>query len=306
MPEPGTPEYHRYLSAKKSIDDKSLNPRVWESLTNTLPKGRRLEVLELGAGIGQMMQRVVERGLLTDCRYTAVELERGNVNEGMRRLPEWARASSLGVEKVNNLGFQVRGKDSCFDLSFEPEDALEFLRRPESRSAYDLVIAQAFLDLVDLDTALPLMGSSLRSGGLLYLCINFDGGTILEPTIDKDLDRQIEAIYHRTMDERMIGGRQSGDSVTGRRLFSALRKVGARVLDAGSSDWVVYPNDGGYNGDEEIFLNSIIDTIEGALKVRDEIDSGALDNWIRKRRAQVEGRELVYIAHQLDLLAQVP
>ena len=68
----------------------------------------------------------------------------------------------------------------------------------------------------------------------------------------------------------------------------------------------MYPNDGGYSGDEEIFLNSIINTIEGALKVRDEIDSGALDNWIRKRRAQVEGRELVYIAHQLDLLAQVP
>lgn len=306
MPDPGTPEYHQYLAAKKSIDDRSLNPRVWESLAGALPQGRALDVLELGAGTGAMVQRVMEQGLLTDCRYTAVELERGNVEEAICRLPEWARASGFGVEEVNELGLRVRGKGLHFDLSYDTANALDFLRRPENRSSFDLVIAQAFLDLVDLDAALPLMAGSLKSPGLLYLCINFDGGTIFEPSIDRDLDRRIEDVYHRTMDERMVGGKRSGDSRTGRRLFSGLGKAGARVLDAGASDWVVYPTDAGYDGDEEVFLYAIIDTVEGALQERREIDPKSLVRWAQERRAQVESRELVYIAHQLDVLARVP
>ena len=306
MPEPGTPEYHRYLAAKKSIDDRSLNPRVWESLAGALPRGRTLDVLEVGAGIGQMVQRVIERRLLMDCRYTAVELESGNVEEAMRRLPEWAGELGYGVDGMGERGRRVRGEGLRFDLSCEAANVLEFLKKPESGSAYDLVIAQAFLDLVNLDAALSLMVGSLKSGGLLYVCINFDGGTIFEPTIDGELDRRIEDVYHRAMDERMVGGLRSGDSRTGRRLFSSLRKIGARVLDAGASDWVVYPTDAGYSEDEEVFLHAIIDTVEGALQARQEIDPQALARWVRERRAQIESRELVYIAHQLDVLAQVP
>ena len=204
MPAPGTPEYHRYLAAKKTVDDRSLNLRVWDSLAGALPRGRTLDVLELGAGIGQMVQRVIERRLVADCTYTAVELEAGNVEEAMRRLPEWAGESGYGVEGVGERGLRVRGEGLRFDLSYEAANALEFLKRPENRSAFDLVISQAFLDLVNLDATLPLVAGALKSGGLLYLCINFDGGTIFEPTIDEELDRRIEDVYHRTMDERMI------------------------------------------------------------------------------------------------------
>ena len=306
MPEPGTPEYHRYLAAKKSVDDRSLNPRVWDTLAGALPRGRALDVLELGAGIGQMMQRVIERGLFTDCNYTAIELEQGNVEEAIQWLTEWAGQSGHGVEGMGGRGLRLRGEGMRFDLSFETANALEFLSRFETRSAFDLVIAQAFLDLVDLDAALSLMAGSLKSHGLLYLCINFDGGTIFDPTIDEELDKRIEHVYHRTMDERTVGGKRSGDSRTGRRLFSGLRKTGARVLDAGASDWVVFPADEGYTRDEEVFLHAIIDTVEGALQGRKEIDAQALVRWARERRAQVESRELVYIAHQIDILAQIP
>lgn len=306
MPEPGTPDYHRYLAAKKSVDDRSLNPRVWDSLAGALPRGRTLDVLEIGAGIGQMVQRVIERGLLPDCTYTAVELEAGNVEEAMRRLPEWAGESGHGVEAVGVRGSRLRGEGMRFDLSFETANALEFLNRSEARSAFDLVIAQAFLDLVDLDAALSSMAGSLKSHGLLYLCINFDGGTIFDPTIDEELDRRIEDVYHWTMDERTAGGKRSGDSRTGRRLFSGLRKIGARVLDAGSSDWVVFPRNEGYRGDEEVFLHAIIDTVEGALQGREEIDPRALARWVRERRSQIKSGQLMYIAHQLDILAKVP
>ena len=78
--------------------------------------------------------------------------------------------------------------------------------------------------------------------------LNFDGATILEPPIDPDLDALIEALYHRTMDTRRCRGRPSGSSRTGRRLFGHLKEAGARLIAAGSSDWVVFPGPDGYPG----------------------------------------------------------
>ena len=305
MPNPGTADYHRYLAAKKSIDDRSLNPRVWDSLARALPRTRPTDVLELGAGIGSMVQRVIERGLLTDCRYRAVDLEAGNVGEAMRRLPAWALERGLSVEDMGEGRLRFSGVGTSMDLSFEAANVVDVLKSPDIHGAYDLVIGQAFLDLVDLDNVLLLIGASLKPGGLIYLCINFDGGTIFDPIIDVELDARIEALYHRTMDERVTDGKSSGDSRTGRRLFSGLRRIGAQVLDAGPSDWVVYPGVDGYAGDDDIFLHAIIDTVYGALGDRAEMDAQSLAEWASVRHSQVESRELVYIAHQLDVLARV-
>ena len=210
MPNPGTSDYHRYLAAKKSIDDRSLNPRVWDSLARALPRTRPTDVLELGAGIGSMVQRVIERGLLTDCRYRAVDLEPGNVAEATRRLPPWARERDLSVEEMGEGGLRFSGAGVSMDLSFEAANVVDVLKKPDIRGVYDFVIAQAFLDLVDLDSVLPLIGASLRPEGLIYLCINFDGGTIFDPIIDAELDARIEALYHRTMDERVADGKALG------------------------------------------------------------------------------------------------
>ena len=113
--------------------------------------------------------------------------------------------------------------------------------------------------------------SRLAPGGLFYFTLNFDGATILEPPIDPDLDALIEALYHRTMDTRHCRGRPSGSSRTGRRLFGRLKEAGARLIAAGSSDWVVFPGPDGYPGDEAYFLHFIIDTIGQALHGHPEL-----------------------------------
>ena len=127
---------------------------------------------------------------------------------------------------------------------------------------------------------------------------------MIEPTFDELVVR----LYHRTMDERVTSGKPSGDSCTGRRLFMQLRNIGANILAAGASDWVVFPRSGGYPEDEAYFLHFILHTVEGALRGRPEIDPGELAAWLAARHAQVEGGELVYIAHQMDFfgLAHTP
>lgn len=282
--------FTRYLAAKKTVDDRALNAHVWQMLARALPEpqpARPLRVLEVGAGIGTMIERVIERGLLCHAHYTALDSDPENIVLARERLDALPlRASDLTVE-------------------FIAADALEFCARPEQPGQFDLLIAHAFLDLLDLSSAVPLLLRLLRPGGLFYFSLNFDGATILEPAIDPAFDALIETLYHRTMDERLTNGRPSGDSRSGRHLFSLLRTLGAEVLAAGSSDWTVFAGqDGCYPADEAYFLRFILNTIEGALCDHPELDGARFERWLRERYAQLERGELVYIAHQMDFVGR--
>jgi hypothetical protein len=189
-------------------------------------------------------------------------------------------------------------------LHVESADVLDFAVREGGRQRWDLLIAHAFLDLLDVPRALPLLFNLLVPDGLFYFTINFDGETILEPALDPPLDEYIIRLYHQTMDERVVNGRPSGDSHTGRHLFTHLAAAGGQLLAAGSSDWVVHPQDGRYPADEAYFLHFIIETIKGALAGHPELDDRRFAEWIDRRHAQVDNGVLVYIAHQLDFFGR--
>src|SRR5262249_18638300 len=166
----------------------------------------------------------------------------------------------------------------------------------------DVLIANAVLDLVDMPTVLPGLLRLLVPGGVYWFTINYDGESIFEP--GHPHDDQIMQAYHRDMDERFRYGRPAGESRTGRRLFHHLRAAGAPALAAGSSDWVVSAGpDGKYPGDEAYFLRSILNTIQSALRNRqDRVAPADLAGWLAERGRQLVAGELVYIAHQLDFV----
>lgn len=192
-------------------------------------------------------------------------------------------------------------------MTVDPQvtNALEFAACPENRGAWDVLMAHAVLDLLDLPSALPGLMGCLRPGGLFYFTLVFDGATILQPEIDPAFDAQIEALYHRTMDERLTNGQPSGDSRSGRHLFEFLRCAEAEVLAAGSSDWVVLSGPEGYPADEAYFLHFIVNTIYGALRSHPELDALRFAAWAAERHRQIERGELVYIAHQLDVAGRI-
>jgi hypothetical protein len=108
------------------------------------------------------------------------------------------------------------------------------------------------------------------------------------------------------MDQRLVAGKPSGDSRTGRHLFAHLQATGAEVLAAGSSDWMVFAGANGYPADEAYFLHFIVHTIHTALTGYPALDAERFTAWIAQRHAQVEQGTLVYMAHQLDVLGRVP
>jgi SAM-dependent methyltransferase len=274
--------YSRYLDAKRTVDDRSLDLRVWQRLLELArERERELDVLEVGAGTGAMVARLRASGLPLG-RYVAVERDPCNV-----------------AVLRSRVGAEVEVVES--DLFPWLEQAMERGRQ------FDLVVACAVLDLLPLERVVPAIAEALREDGLLYLPIHFDGVTAFEPVIDPELDARIESLYHRTMDERRIGGEPSGDSRTGRRLLTLLPTAGLEIVAAAGSDWVVWPREGGYPDDEGHFLHALIDTVRGALveaTESGELEAGAFERWIDERHAQVDRGELVFLAHQLDVLAR--
>lgn len=274
--------FQRYLSAKKTVDDRALNKDVWRALQTQMPSQPR--ILEIGAGIGTMAERLVENGVVRDGVYTAVDTNPANIQTAQTRLSQLQ----------TNIQFQL-----------EAIDLFDFAQREQGQQTWDVLIAHAFLDLMHIPATLPILFSLLKPGGLFYFTINFDGATILEPAVEPAFDALIERLYHETMDARVVNGRTSGDSQSGRHLFTHLRHAGASILTAGSSDWIIFAGKDGYTDDEAYFLHFIIHTMHQALQDHPQLDPAKFKKWIAQRHQQIKQGELIYIAHQLDFLGIV-
>ncbi len=294
-------DFIRYLAAKKSVDDRALNLRVWQALERRARQAAGpLRVLEIGAGTGVMLERMLERRLLANAVYTGIDAQAENIAHVRQRLPAWAAAQGFQARETAPNRWQISGPGANVSAAFETQDLFEFIELQKGRQTWDLLVAHAFLDLVDIPATLPGLLPLLSPAGLVYFSVNFDGATIFEPAIDARLDERIQALYHRSMDERITNGRLSGDSRAGRHLFAYLRENGIRILEAGASDWVVFPQDGVYPQDEAYFLHFIIHSLAQALAGHPELDPEAFAHWIESRHTQIDRGEMVYIAHQLD------
>jgi SAM-dependent methyltransferase len=275
-------DYQHYLLAKRTVDARAFNMHVWNTLETSLAGfPRPLRVLELGAGVGSMALRFLERGLLKDADYTLVD-----------QVPENLSVAKDSLKAAN---------PKLTQFSFVSEDVYAFLES-KSGETWDLLIGHALLDLLDLKTAIPQLLARMKPLGLFYFPINYDGLSIFQPEVDAEFETKLMAAYHRTMDERVIDGKLCGDSQTGRHLLTALPATGAQVTAAGSSDWVVGPQGLKYPADEAYFLECILFTIEGALTDHAGLDQTKLKEWLKIRRAQLANAELIYIAHQLDVV----
>lgn len=297
--------FPRYLAAKRSVDDRALNRHVWGALEQALRSAHPeqcIRVLEIGAGIGTMLERMVEWGALVRAEYTAIDSQPENITSAALRLPGWAERQGFSeIASGERLIFRSEEKQLVVDL--KAEDLFEFLPQVEGQH-WDVLVAHAFLDLINIPAALPKLVKLVRPGGLLYFTLNFDGLTILEPPVDSRLDEKIMRLYHQSMDERVVNEQSSGDSRSGRRLFGWLRAAGLEIIAAGSSDWTVFSRGRKYEGDEAYFLHFILHFFEQSLSGHPDLVDEPFTEWIAARRAQIAAGDLVYIAHQMDFLVR--
>ncbi|HET9912831.1 MAG TPA: hypothetical protein VFQ13_13125 [Anaerolineales bacterium] len=285
--------FSRYLLSKQTVDNRALNKDVVNALRANFPP-EPVTIIEVGAGIGTMLKRLIGWNLLCTGEYVLVDEMLENIKYAREWIPQWAAETGLNVERLGPDRLHICDQTLDIRISLERADVFDFVQRNEKPA--DLLIAHAFLDLLPMPESLEKL--LWLTKGLAWLTINFDGLSTFQPEIDRALDKKIERLYHATMDRRSSGG----DSHTGRKLFEHLRSVDAQILAAGASDWVVYATNGAYPADEKYFLHFILSFFESSLNAHIELDTVTLKNWLAERRAQIERGELVYIAHQMDFL----
>lgn len=287
--------FARYLLSKQSVDDRALNKDVFHAMKASLPEAP-IRIIEVGAGIGTMVRRLVRWDVLHKADYVLVDKLAENIEYASAWIPQWAEAAGLSVERSGQNQFRVFDAVRDVHIQLEQADVFEFIQY--NKKPADLLIAHALLDLLPMPESLSKMLALTNSSA--WLTLNFDGVTTLEPLLDEKMDALIEVRYHSTMDTRPTGG----SSRRGRSMFSHLEQMGVEIVAAGSSDWVVHPRNGGYPQDEAYFLLFILHFIEQSVWTGAELTEDKFQAWLQSRRQQIAQGGLTYIAHQLDFLVK--
>ncbi|GAB3038013.1 class I SAM-dependent methyltransferase [Natronobiforma cellulositropha] len=300
-----------YLLAKRTVDDRALDRRVLERFASALadrPDGAPVSILEVGAGPGTMVARLAARRCLPpSVSYRAIDRDPDCIALARERLPRWLSTAGYRVEWRGDDLLVARDGERTLAVTLEVGDAFAVT------DEVDAVVSGAFLDIVDLASTVDHFRDVLADGGLVYAPITFDGETGFAPRDPRD--ERVLTAYHRHMDAVRD---EPGSSRRGREFLFEWPAAGGSVLAAGGGDWIVrpletYPPDAtpdgarGYPADEARVLEYLLETVEGALAdyPPSVVDPTVYERWLGRRRAELERAELVFVAHNLDVLARV-
>lgn len=278
-------DYVKYLDVKKDIDDRCLNKLVWNNFTHWLMAknqlGTELRVLEIGAGIGTMIERLLEASLLRQCHYIALEPESSFREATQNRLSAWANAYGVDFEICTENIWLLSSKD--LDLTIEwlaaEADKIDQLFASES---FDLLLSHAVIDLLPVPTLMPVLLSKLKQDAGFYFSLNFSGETSFFPADPSD--DAISNNYHNDMDARFLELAWQ-PSLTGKLLPQWLQDYGCQKVIAGESDWNL--SDKNQTAGDGLFIKNILDTIKKALA-----GMPSLEDWLNKRYEQLAQQEL--------------
>ncbi|MCJ7676785.1 MAG: hypothetical protein MUO35_03580, partial [Anaerolineales bacterium] len=85
-----------------TVDNRSLNAHVWQALGDEVgdqAADERVRVIELGSGIGTMVERLLDGQLLRRFDYTGIEAQPGLTRLAPRRLAAWARKHGYSIDE---------------------------------------------------------------------------------------------------------------------------------------------------------------------------------------------------------------
>ena len=324
----------RYLDAKASVDDRAFSRRVRDRLLAALPAAPT--VFDAACGTGVALDRLREWGV-EPAAYHGVDTASELIGVARDRYSGsnvgFATGDAIAAAERVATGDSVATRDSAVaGDSVTTGDSVGVGDEPvgdvnEPVTAPNLIVAGCFLDLVPVEAALDAFTAAAAPGGLVYAPFSFDGTTEFTPA--HRADDLVTEIFHAQIDAH--DGRDSG---AGRAAVDYCRRADGRLLAVDAADWVVRPTaDGEYPNDERYFLATILGYVADALFVDGgdghtapdagdaaenwEPTAGAtaaladsdqtvadLRDWLQTRRRQLADGELVYLAHQLDVLYQ--
>ncbi len=302
-------EYPQYLSAKKKIDDRSLNRHVWQTLQRSLPKSNvntPLEVLEIGGGIGTMFLRMVEWQLTPYMNYLLSDPNGEYIDIFWQALAPWCRKKNIEIEKLSATHALISTTKSSIYISTMVADAEQIVYHFQNKRKHHLLVASGVFDLLDIEIFLPNYLDLLDTSGMLYASINYDCRSIFLPTWPDTRESELLKHYHESMERNSLSSSPLPACMSGSRLLSAALKNKFAILAAGSSDWLVHPKEKYYAEDETLFLRAILETIWLELRENKDVDQIFLKDWLLQRQNHLNEGKLIFSAKNLDMLLASP
>lgn len=296
-------DYQQYLAAKKSVDDRALNPEVFsafETVLNDETEADPVKVLEIGAGIGTMVERILSMEKKPHWDYTILDLDPVGIEIAFNRLQR--HLDQQGWEMTTSRSDQLikaQKQHRTLIVRFRTANAMQFASHENHHGQYDVLLANAVLDIFHIESALPVLFQALTSGGLYYFTLNYNGRTAFLPPVDPEWETLVEARYNASMDRISIAGNPRSGSRTGDNLLAYLERE-TELLIYGDSDWKVTPVENGYHYEEEFFIRCILNTMERALTGDPMLDQSFFRKWMETRYQQLEAGELSLKAHNMD------
>ncbi len=228
--------------------------------------------------------------MLNQAEYTAVDFNGEVIASARQQFPSWAARQGYDVQTNPDRSLSFSRPGQRVRLHLVAQDVFDFIAWRQGQPGWDLLVAHAFLDLIDIPSSLPTLFQLCNPGGYFYFTINFDGATLFEPVIDPAFDELVQTLYHRTMD-------RAPDQ------WQALRRQPQRSPFVSSSKRCrggdhrrrglglgCHSRARGYPQDEAYFLHYIIETVRQALAGQAELDASRFERWIdrapRANRAQ--------------------
>ena len=161
-------DYARYLAAKTTVDDRALNRHVLAELRRLMPASAP-RILEIGAGLGTMVARLMDSGTVGAGEYILLDADRQLLDRSRQWLCDWAAARGLRSDLLPD-GLWV----GDLRVRLVHAELHGYLEAAQGEPA-DVLIANAVLDLVDVPAVLPGLLRLLVPGGVYWFTINYDG-----------------------------------------------------------------------------------------------------------------------------------
>ena len=160
--------FPHYLLSKQSVDDRALNRTVLDSLKVNLPAAP-LRIIEVGAGIGTMIMRLLRWDVLTKADYVLVDELAENIESAKEWIPLWAVEAGLSVERTEQDSLRVFDSVRDVQIHFQCADVFDFIKKNSEPA--DLLIAHAFLDLLPMPESMPSLLALTKH--LAWLTVNW-------------------------------------------------------------------------------------------------------------------------------------
>lgn len=301
-------DFQKYLLSKKNLDKRSINKDVFKSfLRKLLALGKNnTKIIDVGCGTCSLVEFILQSDIIEKINFCCMDTDLINLKLGKKNIYNFAKKNSFNIYKSKDF-FKIRKGDIDCDIFFLNSDIFsqELIDNFYNRDV-DCIIANAFIDIVPIEDAITVFKKLLTINGFVYLTINYDGITTLRPSFnDFNFEKLLLKEYNKTMDERKLNGKLTGGSNTGSKIYDAFLQNGFKIINFGSSNWNVFPENKKYKKNEKFFLKTMIGFIYNEGLNRKNIDKNKLDVWYNDRLEKINNGELSLIVQNTDILAQI-